>query len=409
MDKLVYAFWGCYFGTTVLMLAGSALAFKRGLRRLSFSTALAATVSGFFVIAFLGGFPIADENTLWRFLAHVALLVSMLLAYLLLYMQWGLYEHSARRQKRLVITTFALLLVIGAGLLQQVSPFESLALGLGLAGLLGLMALGLTVLSAYRGDRQAWLAVSGVSSMLLAIVGLGWIAVSHGRAPWPVHAISALAGTAYLVTMAWAVWVRNAYLIEVHQVMRLGPRYDPVTRLRSHAEAGQLLVDAFKRRQQESFGLGVMVITIGNLMALEKLYGMPAVNHALFVSAARLRALVPSRVELGRFSTDGFMLLMPHCNDSGEWVRLAHQVVARLSRPVTLNTRVPEEGEDYAHTRWEAAIGLGVVVVADPQATAPNVLANGRAMSRTAMSYASRVAWFDPASGEAVELPSLGF
>lgn len=183
MDKLVYAFWGCYFGTTVLMLVGSALAFKRGLRRLSFSTALAATVSGFFVMAFLGGLPIEGENTLWRFLAHVSLLVSLLLAYLLLYMQWGLYEHSAWRRKRLVVMVFALLLFIGAVLLEQVSPFEALALGLGLACLLGLMALGLTLIGAYQGDRQAWLTVSGVFFMLLAIFGLGWIAVSHGMAP----------------------------------------------------------------------------------------------------------------------------------------------------------------------------------------------------------------------------------
>jgi hypothetical protein len=54
-----------------------------------------------------------------------------------------------------------------------------------------------------------------------------------------------------------------------------------------------------------------------------------------------------------------------------------------------------------------ADIGTGVVLVSDPAARASSVLATAKAMSHTAMTYASRVVWFDQASGEAVEPPVL--
>jgi predicted Na+-dependent transporter len=83
MDKLAFGFWGVYFGTAGLMLAGSALAFALSLHRISLNAGLSATASSFFVVAFLGGLPIDDEDTLARVLAHIAMLVSGFLAYLL--------------------------------------------------------------------------------------------------------------------------------------------------------------------------------------------------------------------------------------------------------------------------------------------------------------------------------------
>ena len=52
MDKLAYGFWGCYFGTTALMLAGSTIACTRSLHRIWLNAALSATASSFFVLAF---------------------------------------------------------------------------------------------------------------------------------------------------------------------------------------------------------------------------------------------------------------------------------------------------------------------------------------------------------------------
>lgn len=431
MDKLAFGFWGCYFGTTALMLAGSALAFVRSLHRISLNAALSATASSFFVLAFLGGLPIENEGTQARVLTHIALLVSVFLAYLLFSILGLLAKRRVRVRTRLALGVMTLSAMAVSWALP---PQQSLALGMGLACLMGVVALGISLRSVYRGDRLAWTAVSGVFFMLIAMIGLGWIALAREQVPWQVHAVSALSGTAYLVTMVAALWARYSYLIELNQVMALGPSYDPVTRLRSHTETGQMLGDIFRRhrdelpepespdaeaddtegagdgrgaRRRSSRAIGVMVVSIGNLYALERLHGPAAVNHALFVCAGRLQRSLPANVETGRFSADGFVLLLRNCSDSGQLIRLAHLLEARLSKPVTLNTVIDPSRRESEQTRWQAEIGIGVQLVSDPAARASGVLALCKGMSRTAMTYASRVAWFDKTSGETVELPEL--
>jgi GGDEF domain-containing protein len=297
------------------------------------------------------------------------------------------------------------MVLVGVAIGWQLSARQSLALGLGMACLLGVVALGAGLRSVFRGERLGWIAVGGVFFMLMAIAGLGWIAMATGPVPWQLHVLSALSGTAYVVTMSAALWARYAYLIELHQVMALGPSYDPVTRMRSLTETGQLLGDIFRQARPPGTGVGVVVVSIGNLYALERLHGMAAVNHALFVCAGRLRRTVSKHVEPGRLSADGFVLVLRHCNDSGQLIRLAHRVAARLSKSVTLNTSLDASRRESEQTRWSADIGMGVFLVTDPAARASTVLAKAKAMSRTAMTYASRVAWFDQASGETVELP----
>lgn len=427
MDKLAFGFWGFYFGMTALMLAGAALAFVRSLHRISLNAGLSASASSFFVFAFLGGLPIEEEGTQARVLAHIAMAVSGFLAYLLFSILGLLDRRKVRHRTRLALSVLAL---GGMAVSWLLAPQQALMLGLVSAWSLGALAFGIAVRSAYRGDRLAWTAVLGVLFMLIGMAGLGWIALARGQAPWQVHAVSALAGTAYLITMAAALWTRYSYLIELHQVMTLGPSYDPVTRMRSHTETGQMLRDVFRNRRDEPAAsgfsptpddpgaddgrealhrpgrfVGVMVVSIGNLYALERLHGTAAVNHALFVCAGRLQRSVPAFVETGRFSADGFVLLIRSCSDSGQLVRLAHRLGARLSKSVTLNTSLDAARRESEQTRWQAEIGIGVLLVSDPAAKASGVLATCKAMSRAAMSYASRVAWFDQASGEAVELP----
>ncbi|RZJ14247.1 MAG: GGDEF domain-containing protein [Haliea sp.] len=404
MDKLAYGFWGCYFGTTALMLTGAGMAFRRSLHRISLNAALSAAVSSVFVIAFLGGLPIDNPDHESRFLAHVALFVSIVLSYLLFSIVGAL---DKRRVRRMTQWGLALLGLGGLVVGWQLPAVQALAVGVGVAGLLSLATLTVALRSAWRGDRLAWRAVFGVFFMLVAMLGLSWIALARGQVPWQLHAISALSGTAYLTMMASALWARYSYLIELRQIMAHGPNYDPVTRLRSHTETGQMIGNAFRRQHDEPSVLGMMVVTIGNLYALEKLHGKAAVNHALFVCAGRLRQVVPRQVELGRFGEDGFVLLMRDCRDSGSLIKLAHRVAARLGKSVVLNTSMDVSRRESEQTRWQADIGIGVMMVADPRATVSSTLATARAMSRTALSYASRVAWFDQASTEAVELPVL--
>ncbi|WP_372828233.1 diguanylate cyclase domain-containing protein [Polaromonas sp.] len=403
MDKLAYGFWGCYFGTTALMLVGAAMGFTRSLHRISLNAALSATASSFFVIAFLGGLPISDPDTLSRFLAHVALVVASVLAYLLFSIVGVLANGKVRRRTQ---WSLAVLALGGAAPGWLLPAQQALQLGVGVAAFLGVVALGVALRSALRGDRLAWRAVLGVCFMLIAIAGLSWIALTRGQVPWQVHAASALAGTAYLTMMASALWVRYSYLVELNQIMAHGPSYDPVTRMRSHTETGQMLGHAFQQQRDPASRPGILVLSIGNLYALEKLHGKAAVNHALFVCAGRLRQVTPGKAELGRFGEDGFLLLVPECRDSGYLIKLAHRVAARVGKSVVLNTIMEPSRRESQQTRWRAGIGIGVLMVADPVVTVSGTLATARAMSRAAMSFASRVAWFDRASGEAVELPA---
>lgn len=404
MDTLAIGFWGCYFGTTALMLAGSAMAFSKSLHRISINAALSALASSLFVVAFLGWLPIADEAVLARFLAHTATVVGGLLAYLLFAMLGVLKSrvHQRRAMQALGVVS-ALVLALG----WVMSPQQALALSVVTACLLGALAWLVCLRSALRGDRLAWAAVAGVTCMLIALSGLGWIALDRQNVPWQVHAVSAVAATLYLATMASVLWARYFYLIELNQVMAHGPSYDPVTRMRSHTETGEMVSTVFRNFRDKPAPLGLIVVTIGNLYTLEKLHGQAAVNHALFVCAGRLRRCVPAYLEMGRLGNDGFLLLMRNCSDSGRLIRLAHLVESRLSRSVVLNTSNDVSRLETENTRWVAEVGAGVLLVSHPEARGSSAIAMGRRMSRTAMSYASRIAWYDHTSGEIVELPTL--
>ena len=404
MEKYAIGFWGCYFGSAGLMLAGSVFAYIRSLQRIAVNAAASALASTFFVVAFLGGLPIGDAGVLDRVLAHVASLVSVLLAYLLFSILGILRSPKSQRRALMLLAALAVF-VIAAGWI--LSAQQALALSLAAAVLLGFVALAFSLRNALRGDRLAWVAVSGVLFMLVAIAGLSWVALDRAHVPWQVHAVSALAGTAYLATMASVLWTRYSYLIELNRVMAHGPAYDPVTRMRSNSETSNMVVAAFRHYRDQPVPLGVIVVTIANLYVLEKLYGLAAVNHALFVSAGRLRRTVPTHVEMGRLGDDGFLLLMRNCHDSGDLIHLARRVQAALSRSVVLNTTLDAGEAANRQTRWVAEVGVGVLRVSKTDARAASAVGIGRSMSRAALGYPSRIAWFDETSGEIVDMPVL--
>jgi GGDEF domain-containing protein len=404
MEKFVIGFWGCYFGATALMLVGSALAYRHSLRRIARNAGVSALASLFFVVAFLGWLPIDDANTVARLLAHIASVVSALLSYLLFSVLGVLRQAAIRRRTMLALAAFVVG-VLGVGWLLE--PVPALALSTAMACLLGGVALLLALRSVGRGERLAKVAVAGLCFMLLAVVGLSWIALDRAHVPWQVHAFSALAATAYLASMATVLWLRYFYLFELKEVLAHGPGYDPVTRMRTHAETGNMVGAAFKLYQDDPVPLGMIVVTIANLYMLEKLYGLSAVNHALFVCAGRLRRSMPGHVEMGRLGDDGFLLLQYNCKDSGALIQLGRRVQAHLSKSVVLNTGLEAyslENQQQQRTRWVADVGVGVLRVSKPDARAATSVAMGRGMARTAWSYPSRVAWFDEKSGEIVAM-----
>lgn len=399
IDKLAIGLWGCFFGTVTTILVGSAMAYAQSLHRIALNAALSALASGFYVAVFLGVLPISNPDSLAVFLALVTLLVAVVLTYLLFAILGFLSTATVQRRSLLGLGGVLAAVLLSGGV---VSAMHFLVLSTAMAFVLGLVALGAAIKGALRGDRLARPVTFAICCMLVAIVSLSSIALNRAHASWLLHATSATAATLYMATMAWVLCLRYFYLIELHKLMVYGPSYDPVTRMRSHVETDELVGTIFQTFRDKPQPLGIVVLTIANLYVLEQLYGTHAVNHALFVCAGRLRRVVPSHVEMGRMGDDGFVLILPHCKESYQLIDLAKAVQARLCKPVTINTSLELETPGSA---WAADMGVGVLMVYNPEVRGSDAITMGRRMSRTAISYASRIAWFDHSSGETTELP----
>ena len=401
MNNVAAAFWGAFFGSGALMLFASLTAFALSLQRVALTSGVSCLISVLFVIVYLGWLPVGDAGNQLRLLAHVAALCAAVLGLMLLSMLGVLRQRETAQKARGAMLVLALL-VLASGWVMP--PLAALVLSSGMAFGVGMVALAFCIRSALRGDRLAWVALSGVLFMIVALSGLTMIAVDPAM-PWPVHAVASVAGICYLISMGIALWARYSYLLEVREVMAHGPSYDPVTRMRSHAETGQMLDAAFARQEGERRPVGVIVVSVSNLYSLENLHGRAAVNHALFVCAARLRRCVPLAVEMGRLSDDGFLLLLRNPSHPQALVHLARNVAARLARPVLLGTS-QEAGElEDGGTQWVAGVGVGVLQ-AQPKVRPAGAVGMARAMSRTAWSYASRIAWYDHDAGQIAELPA---
>jgi GGDEF domain-containing protein len=403
MSTLVTGLWGWFFGTTFLALVGAAWPFAKSLRRVSYNAALSALSSGFFVFAFLGGLPFDRVETQWRFLAQVAVVTAAVLLYVLASVLGVLASRPVRMRftRKLVLSAVAFLAISWL-----LAPQKAMQLGIGLACAFCLWGLGMCIRNALRGDRLARTAAVGVGFLFIALIGLSWIALLGHRVPLLVHIVTAISATLYVVAMVSVWWARYAYLIELRTVMAYGPSYDPVTRLRSPAETQQMAIDVFKNRSADA-SLGVLVIIVANLYPLEKLYGAAATNHALFGTAGRLRRVLPAGVQAGRLGNEGFLLLMPHCRSSGHLIDMARRIVQQLQRPLVLNTRREAAAFESHSTHWHAEVGIGTLMVNDAGVAASDGVAMAHAMARTAISYESRIGWFDHGSGEIAELPVL--
>jgi GGDEF domain-containing protein len=402
MDTLAAGFWGAFFCTATLMLVISLAAFRRSHRQVALMAGLTSVFSAAFVIAYLGWLPLQGAVEA-RVLAHVAVFTAVVLAMMLM-STMGMLRQAAigRPGIGMLVGGGVVVLVVG----WMLDPGQSLALSSMAAFAVGSAMLLIAIRGAWRGDRAGWTAVAGIFFMLVAIAGLSWIALSRTTA-WPVHAISAVAGVAYLCVIAAVLWARYSYLLELSEVLAHGPSYDPVTRMRSHSETGQMVGDVFFRRNAEARPIGLISICIGNLYALENLHGRAAFNHALFVCAGRLRRCVPQNVEMGRLSEDGFLLLVPNAPDVERLEHLARQIRDRLMRPVSLSTSRDPAGLEAAGTAWVAEVGIGVLGTST-QVRPAQAVSTARAMARTAWSYGSRMAYFDQKQGQIAELGGEG-
>lgn len=399
MDSVAVGFWGAFFGAVSLSLLAAVLAFRRSARRVALTGSLSAVVSGIYVLVFLGWLPGFDRAAQLRADAALAAAASAVLGFLLFWLLGVLRGRLMRRA--LVLAATGTLAIIAFG--WTLPPEGALALSVGMQAALVAAGLGAAAHSAWRGAPPGRLALAGLGFMTATITVLTWYAFAPARTPWWLHALGAIAAIGYTGSMASALWARYSYLIDVRQAMIHGPSYDPVTRMPSHHETNLLVGEAFAKGYREGRPLGVIVVSIGNFEALEHLHGRAAHNHGLFICASRLRRIVPAGVQLGRLGNDAFLLLMPKPVSGGALIELAQLVAQRLPRPVAIGTSREMAELESARTTWVADVGVGVLV-APPQMRAPTAIAAAKAMSRTAWSYASRVAGYDEDAMRIAEL-----
>ncbi|QJW84527.1 GGDEF domain-containing protein [Ramlibacter terrae] len=400
MDKVAVGFWGAFYGMATLMLVLSLAAWLRLHKRVALMAGLTSLFSAAYSLVHMGWLPIEGDPEL-RLLASVAVPNAVALCIMLL-ATLGLMR-PGRSGPRLAVAMLAFgAAVLGAG--WMLPAREAVVLSSASALLLCAGMIALATRAALRNGRMGWAAVAGLVFTFCGLLGLAWIAL-HREAPWPVHAATAIAGIGYLGTMAVVLWARYSYLIELAEVMAHGPSYDPVTRMRSHSETGQMVGDMFFGNGDAARPVGVIAVAIANVYALENLHGRAASNHALFICAGRLRRSVPDNVEMGRPGDDGFLLLVRSPADWGGLAQLARGIRERLVRPLSLSTSREPADLEGSHTTRAAEVGIGVLATSTTVRPSQAV-STARAMARTAWSYESRLAFYDEASGQIAEMPS---
>lgn len=397
MNAISIGFWGAFFGSTALALSVALLAFWRAAPKVASTTSLAVLLSCAYAIVFLGWMPAVGDVLLVRLQALVGVVATAVLC-LLLFILLGTFRtrQGQSRARRVVV---ALGLSASVALL-ALPPRVGLQFAVGVAFMVAGSAILVSVLSARRGERAGWFTLAGLPCICVGMAGLDWYALFPQATPWQVHVAGATGAMGYILCVGSAMWSRYAYLVEVANIVRLGPNFDPLSRMPTYADGGALQA-AFSATRGR--GYGVVVVSLSNLEVLEQLHGRGAYNHAVFVCASRLRKLGFAGVELVRLPEDSFALLTQHPHNPQQLVDQARRVLRRLTRPITLQTSQHPVDEPEG-TLWEASIGLGVVL--EPSDCSLDIVITGaRAIARSAWSYDSCMAWYDEASNSVCELP----
>lgn len=399
MDMLAAGFWGAFFGSAALSLTGALLAFMRSARRIAVTGALSAALSAAYALLFLGWVPFRDRELLQRWQGLTAIASAAVLC-VLLFLLLGTF----RRRETLVRAEVAISVAATAAALVAwfAAPQRALEIGMGTAVVVAIVTIAASVASARRGERTGWLALAALLFVCAGMLCVDWYALYPQSTPWQVHALSAVCGMAFLVCIATAMWSRYAYLIEVRHAMRQSPTFDPVTRMPTY-EVGRPASEAFPAFDGKP--CAIIVVSIANLKLLEELHGRAAYNHALFACALRLRRLTLAGVDEAHVRDDAFVLLFRHPPEVEQLIERARQMVQRLSRPVVLGTSREMRALDASSDLWEAQVGLGLAMEREG-AQLDVAIAGARAMSRSAWSYPSRMAWYDEAAEGISELPA---
>lgn len=399
MHPLAAAFWGGFFTVAAFMLAAAMGAAAKGFRRVAVVGATFSLLPALFICAYLRLLPIEGQAGQERFLTHLNVLGAFALTSQLLLVLRGYRKPASDKWVQLGMLLAGLAVMAVSWLL---SAAPGLMLSYAYAFSLGLWLIALALLKGMRGNRVAWISVAGVSLALVSLGTVGWIFARGGVAPLAVHALAATSSMVYIAIMGWTMWMRYAYALELKQALAQGPSFDAVTRLPSHAHAGRL-VGTFMRSGPAQ-PLGVVAVTLANLASLESLHGRAAYNHALYVTAGRLRRSVPMGSQLGRLGDDGFLVLL-RTRDPELLKHVAAKVRRALTQPILVGADLEASDADAVPAEWVADVGVGITLSREPDA-AGSAVATARAMSRAALAASGRIVYSEGREGPFQEVLS---
>ncbi|HEY0883897.1 MAG TPA: diguanylate cyclase [Ramlibacter sp.] len=394
--------WGGFFAAVALLVVGGLAVFAQSHHRVALQSVVTALLTALFVVSYLGWLPGSSWFEELRLVSVAGMVTAMLLGLLLL-LDLGLFREKAARAVALRGT--ALVMAAAVSLSWLLSPRQAVTLASLVAAGVALVSLVFSIRNAHRGDDVAWVAASSLVFALTLVGGATSIALYPGGMPWPVHAISAVAGIGFLTAVGAMLWLRYAFLIEMREVLAQGPRYDPITRMRCGHAVAQMAVQAFTRHREADRPVVLIAVSIGNLHALENLHGRAALNHALFVCASRLRRCAPADMDIGRLADDAFLLVSRNARDAERLMQVGRRLARQLTRPVRLHTASADEPGDE-RTEWAAQVGVGLLATT-ARSPPSAMVAKVRDMSQTAWSFGSRVARLDQGSDSIAELPAL--
>ena len=390
--------WGAYLGVAGLLLLGALSLYVIANARAGLEYALSVIVSTSYVAVNLGWVIPDDTVTAQRLVATVGLGSAAFLGSLLTRLLR--VEHSERRLK---LSAYVLVGVGSAGLL--VSPVldahSALWLAMVMVAACGVMGALVCLLARWYGDRLAGLVAVACLCVSVAGGGLAWLALHRGDAMPVLHAICALAASAYLALLATASWMRYQYKLEMRLAMRDRQTYDPLTRMSSSTGTAKLLNAAIKHAKQTGSPIGVISITISNLRALEALHGGEFANRALYALAWRLRSSSTGAEVVGRIGDDAFLIIAGRLTDSRRFARRGPQLVDELNRTISLGVATLSGGTTVVE--WQAETGVGVLWVDQEHLDTGRVLSMARSLAVSALSFNSRVARFDASRANIVE------
>lgn len=399
MEPLAAAFWGGFFTVAAFMLIVAAGAAATGLRRMATVAATFALLPALFICAYLGLLPIRNVDAQARFLTHLNVLGTIGLASQLLLVLRGYTKQEADQRLRLMLLATGCAVL---GISWLLPPRAAFWLSVACAAAMAALLIALALIKAVRGNRSAWISVAGVSLALTSLISVAGLFAYPGKPPLALHALAATSSIAYVAIMGWALWTRYAYALELRQVLAQGPSFDPVTRLPSYAHAGKL-VGSFLRSGSTQ-PLGVLVVSLANLELLEQLHGRAAYNHALYVSAGRLRRSVPVGTQLGRVGEDGFLVLL-RTHDAELLKHTAAKVRRLLTQPIRLGAELDSAQANALKGEWTAEVGIGLTMRNEPD-SAGHAVATARALSRTALALTSRIVYAEGLNAPLQEVPS---